>query len=141
MSAQIPTAIQGVCGILTVHVVDQEIPFLLPVAFCKKLGMNLSMPKMQIFWEYINRHSDVQEAGDGGHLAIEIFQFPKSGWQNPHSNPRTIVGNGSQLDSNIPRSDFELCNSTFGSRASKLSLGLLQESSEANARGSGMPSS
>jgi hypothetical protein len=72
---------------------------------------------MQIFWEYIKRYSDISEVGDGGHLAIEIFEFPKSGWKNPHAESKCLVMNPdfSKQDSTIPRSDFELCCSTFGS--------------------------
>ena len=114
-SAEIPVGIKGVSGILTIHMVQQEIPLLLPVSFCKQLGMVLDMPEMSIYWKAINRQSDVTEVGTSEHLAIEIFEFGKTGWKNPHSYPKAIVGKGHSLNKNIPRSAFELPRSAFGS--------------------------
>ena len=39
MSAEIPIGIKGVSGTLTIHLVNSEIPLLVPVSFCKQLGM------------------------------------------------------------------------------------------------------
>ena len=75
-SYEMPIAIKEVCGIQTVHGVPQNIPLLLPVDLCKKLGMILNMPKMHIDWEYIKKSSQVTEIGPGGHLALPIFEFP-----------------------------------------------------------------
>ena len=72
-SAQVPIAIAGASGLLTVHVIDQDIPLLLPVEFCKKLGMILNLPELQIRWKNINRHSDIHEIPGCGHLAVEII--------------------------------------------------------------------
>ena len=40
-SAEIPIGIRGVSGVVTMHVVESELPFLLPMPFLKSLGMNL----------------------------------------------------------------------------------------------------
>ena len=72
---------------------------------------------MSIFWKATNKQSDVTEVGTGSHLAIEIFEFPKTGWKNPHSNPKSIVGNGNTVQRNIPRLAYELSCSVFGSSA------------------------
>ena len=50
-SAEIPVGIAGCGGTLTIHVVSQEIPLLLPVPFLDKLGMVLDLPNRQITWK------------------------------------------------------------------------------------------
>ena len=135
-SAEIPIAIQGTCGTLTIHVVNQEIPLLLPVDFCRKLGMVLSMPKQQIHWEYIKRYSDVHEVGNSRHLAIEIFEFLKTGRKNPHENSQNIVGQGSSVDREVKRCDFEINPVSIGSKSHSETL--LQHSTHLDARGTGM---
>ena len=47
-SAEIPVGIAEVSDTLTIHVVPQEIPLLLPVGFLQKLGMILDLPDMII---------------------------------------------------------------------------------------------
>jgi len=123
-SAEIPVAIKGFCGIITGHVIDQNVPFLLPVEFCKKLGMILNMPDQQVHWKYINRISDVTELDQSGHLAIEIFEFPKDGWKCPHQTKRSssiITGTDASVNSTLTRSLYEIpqpfaCSSTVAQR-------------------------
>jgi hypothetical protein len=133
LSAEIPIALQGTCGVLTIHVVEQELPLLLPVGFCRGLGMILNTPKMQIYWENIKKTSELHDVGNGEHFAIEIFEFPKTGWKCPHeqSNPKQIVaGSGRKVDKRITRKDYELPNvpsSSFGSKPGIRNLSLFGE--------------
>ena len=90
-SAETPVGIGGASGTLTIHVVSQEIPLLLPVGFLRNLGMVMDLPEMAIFWKNLNKSSDMHEVGTPPHLAIDIFQFPKTGWKNPHNNPKCIT--------------------------------------------------
>jgi len=124
-SAEIPVGLQGSSGILTIHVIDQEIPLLLPVGFCRGLGMIMDTTQMQIHWKAINKTSELHELGTGSHLAIEIFEFPKTGWKCPHSQnnqAKTVVGSGHNLDRKITRKHFELSPGVFGSNSCGLSL-------------------
>ena len=50
-SAEVPTGIGGINGTVTVHVIDQDVPLLLPIGLCKALGMALNMNQQQITWE------------------------------------------------------------------------------------------
>jgi len=86
-SAEIPVGIAGTSGTLTIHVLPQPIPLLLPVGFLKNLGMILDLNEMTASWKTLGmRTSDVSEVGAGPHLAINIFEFPKTGWKNPHES-------------------------------------------------------
>ena len=55
LSAQVPVGVGGTSGVLTIHVVEDEMPLLLPVDFCKRLGMVLDLPKGEIFWKSIGK--------------------------------------------------------------------------------------
>ena len=73
--------------------IEHSIPLLLPVDFGTRMGMILNMPKMQIYWENIKKHSTIHEVPNSGHLAIDIFEFPKGGWQNMYEkNPSVRIG-------------------------------------------------
>ena len=103
-------AIQGKSCVLDVHVIDNNIPLLLPVDFRKTLGMILSMPDMKIHWKHINAFSAIHEVPGSGHLAIEIFEYPPGGWKNPYEHRKGKVTEN-HPDPNptiIPRSAFEL---------------------------------
>ena len=47
-SDEVPMAIQGVSGVVTTHCVSQNIPLLLPIDMCTKLGMILDLNTMRI---------------------------------------------------------------------------------------------
>ena len=54
-SAEIPVGIAGASGTLTIHVVPQEVPFLLHVGFLRKLGMIMDLPEKTNFWKNLNK--------------------------------------------------------------------------------------
>jgi len=112
-SSEIPVGIGGASGLITINVIDQDIPLLLPVEFCRGLGMVLDLPDMDIYWKNLDRHSDVHEVGNGGHIAIDIFEFPKTGWINPHENTAKVVGDSNKRNPTVKRSEYEL--KTLGS--------------------------
>ena len=90
-SSELPLAIRGVCGTLTCHCIKENIPLLLPVDLCKKLGMILNMPDLLVIWKNIKKTSKIFEVGAGGHLAVPIFEFPVSGWENHMKLLRAII--------------------------------------------------
>ena len=107
-SAEIPIAMCFTfSGIMTVHVVPSEIPLLLAVSFLKALGMILDMPEMQCHWKHLDCTSPVYEASSGGHLAVDIFEFPKHGWICPHETRNPLLVPGCQTDRSIKRADYE----------------------------------
>jgi len=101
-----PMAIQGVSGLLTINVIDTNLPLLLPMGFCKKLGMVLDTTENTATWKNLgDKVSDVVSL-DSDHIAIDILEFPEGGWQNPHQNPCRVTDRPKQT--NIPRSAFEV---------------------------------
>ena len=81
-SAEVPVSLGGVSGVLTLHAIDQNIPVLLPISFCKKLGMVLDIPEQQVHWNNIKKSSDTHELPEG-HIVVDILGFNKTGWKNP----------------------------------------------------------
>eukprot|EP00971_Amphidinium_carterae_P329936 6462747-Amphidinium_carterae.1 len=84
-SFNIPMALGGICGVVTVTIVDEpEIPHLLPVGLMQGLGLVLSLPKLLCRWTQCKpvAKSDIYQMGLG-HLAVDILEFPKSGWRFP----------------------------------------------------------
>ena len=55
---------------------------LLPISFCKMLGMVPDMSDGTVHWKKLNRSEYFQEL-PSGHIAIDIFDFPEA-WVNPH---------------------------------------------------------
>ena len=68
--------------------------------------MIMNLPVMTIFWKNLNKLSDMHEVGSAPHLAIDIFQFPKTGWKNLHSSPKALAAGDRVADASIPRSVF-----------------------------------
>jgi hypothetical protein len=81
-SAEVPVGIGGVRGTLTAHVIHHDTPLLLPISVCKSLGMILDLPETSIHWKTIGRDSDIHEMSEGGHSAIDIFEFLSGAWRN-----------------------------------------------------------
>ena len=76
LSAEVPTAIAGCSGIITVHVIEQDVPMLLPIGLCKALGMNLRLAENSIAWEGLGgKVSPLSEVEGGEHIAIDILDF------------------------------------------------------------------
>ncbi len=108
-SAEVPIGIRGVSGVVTMHVVDSELPFLLPMPFLKSLGMNLDAMRDKIVWQKLgNRTSDVVPMSTG-HIAIDLMEFPPTGWQCPHQASSSMVQNP---DRTATREDYEYSSST-----------------------------
>ena len=106
VTAELPTAIAGRCETLLVNVVKEPVPFLLPVSFSKVLGMNLLMPKQKIHWQYLGVEQSYEEL-QSGHLAIDIFEFPSTGWIHPDDSGEKVHSNVKK-EHRGTRSDFEL---------------------------------
>ena len=106
-SAELPVALGGAPGTLTVHVIENDIPLLLPVDFCSKLGMILDLPALVIHWTSIQSKSSITRLAGGGHLAIDLFEFPSDGWRCPYDNPSTVRAGASSYNP-APRSAFEI---------------------------------
>jgi hypothetical protein len=106
LTAEVPTAIQGVCGTVKLNVLSEPIPFLLPVSFSEHLGMVLNMPDKSIQWKYIDKTQSYTRMPTG-HIAVDCFEFPEDGWQNPHELDNKPLGNLHQINAGIKRSAFE----------------------------------
>ena len=82
LTAEVPTAVQGYCGTLKLNVLDGPIPLLLPIAFSRGLGMVLGMPRKKVHLQYLGeKMSQTFEELPSGHIAVNIFEFPTSGWK------------------------------------------------------------
>ena len=82
LSAEVPTAIQGCSGVMTLNVLENPLPLLLSIEFCRKLGLVLDTEANTAHWKRLNKTSQLQELGSG-HLAIDLLEFPKTGWRHP----------------------------------------------------------
>eukprot|EP00971_Amphidinium_carterae_P225718 4476601-Amphidinium_carterae.1 len=81
---QIPIGVSGVAGLLTVQVLDQELPLLLHVGFLRGLGCVLNLDKLTCTWARLGgRCSPLQEA-PSGHLLISILDVKH--WSPPSMN-------------------------------------------------------
>ena len=107
LTAEVPTAIQGICGTVKLNVLSEPIPFLLPVSFSEHLGMVLDMPDKSIFWKHIDRKQSYVKMPTG-HIAVDCFEFPEDGWKNPHEAYVKPLGHVHPLNAGIKRSAFEL---------------------------------
>ena len=58
-TTEVPIGLGGVSGTVTLNVVSQDAPLLLPQYLNKKLGMVLSLPEQKAEWTYINSKSDI----------------------------------------------------------------------------------
>ena len=104
-SAEIPVGIQGVSGVVTLNVIDTNLPLLLPMTFCKKLGMVLDTTNDTATWKHIgNKVSEVVTL-PSDHIAIDLLEYPPGGWQNPHQSKTTVSDR--EPDVKITRADFE----------------------------------
>ena len=106
LTAEVPTAIQGVCGTVKLNVLTEPIPLLLPVSLSEHLGMILNMPEKSIEWKYIGQKQSYTRMPTG-HIAVDCFEFPEGGWKNPHEDTGKPLGNLHHEHSGILRSDFE----------------------------------
>ena len=77
-SAEVPVGIQGACGVVTLHVVESEVPFLLPMSFCKSLGIFLNTTNNTATWKTLEKVSKVVNL-DTDHIAISLAEFPLGG--------------------------------------------------------------
>ena len=119
-SAEMPVGIAGVSGLLTIHVVDAEIPLLLPISMLDALGMVLNLPDSSIYWTLLEKESRIQRIGTSKHVAVEVFDFPESGWVNPYEHPNRTFGDDIEHVTPVPRSEFE-CPRTGSSKVLKTS--------------------
>ena len=112
-TVEVPIALQGVCGLLTVNVVKNSLPFLLPMPFCKKLGMILNTTDNTATWTKIGKVSEIVEL-PSEHIAVDILEFPPGGWKNPHQCHNTLYNR--EPDRSVLRSAFEIQDASAGSQ-------------------------
>ena len=62
-AAETPFGIGGICGVLTIHGVDADIPLVIPVDLCIKLGMIMDTPRRFVHWQYLGKTSILYEVG------------------------------------------------------------------------------
>ena len=100
---------------MTLNVIEQNIPFLLPNSMCKRLGMILNYPDQYAHWTKIGVKSQIHELASD-HVAIDIMEYPVGGWKNPHSAIYvTYNANVTRPDSNVRQEEFEFYPvDTFG---------------------------
>ena len=80
LTAEIPVGIQGVSGVLVMNVIQNKLPCLIPMSFCRKLGMVLDTTENTATWKYLgNKVSEVVNL-ESEHIAIDILEFPPGGW-------------------------------------------------------------
>jgi hypothetical protein len=98
-----------VSGLVTVDVVSTELPLLLPLGFCRHLGMILNTSADTATWQLLgNKISEVITLASS-HIAIDVSEFPPEGWKNPHQSH----GNGFVQEKNptVAQAEFE-CTTT-----------------------------
>ena len=76
LSAEIPVGNIGYQTTLQTHVLDQDVPPLLPVQFLRDLGTTLGLNHNVATWEKLGTSSAVYPMPQSGHLAVDITQFP-----------------------------------------------------------------
>ena len=69
--------------------------------------MVLNMPEQSIQWKYIDKTQSYTEMPTG-HIAVDCFEFPDSGWKNPHESEAKPLGNLHPANAGIKRSAFEI---------------------------------
>ena len=119
-SAEVPVGIQGVSGIIDVNVIDTDLPFLLPMSFCRKAGMILDTIASTATWKNLgDKVSDVVTL-DTDHIAIDLLEFPTGGWENPHQKrnvqghtPNTAVDRAEFECTPTPRANSAVCTATL----------------------------
>jgi len=105
ITAELPVGVQGVSGCLVVNVIQNKLPLLIPMSFCKKLGMILDTVDNTATWKYLgNKVSEVVNL-ESDHIAIDLLEFPPGGWTNPHETPNALTDR--EPDKTITRADFE----------------------------------
>ena len=126
-SVEVPIAIKGKCGTLAVNVVESPLPFLLPMGFCKQLGMVLDTTDNTATWKNLgNVVSDLHEL-PSAHIALDILEFPKLGWMNSSDYPNTKIQREEFLIH--PPKVFALCSSLLKDSACDSSSSAVQEAS------------
>eukprot|EP00971_Amphidinium_carterae_P147420 2921305-Amphidinium_carterae.1 len=77
-----PIGIGGCNGLMSVTVLEGDIPFLLSVAMQKQFLMQLNLCKFTVVWQRIQRESTLVELSSG-HLAVDILEFAGGKWTPP----------------------------------------------------------
>eukprot|EP00971_Amphidinium_carterae_P024856 490525-Amphidinium_carterae.1 len=75
-----PVAVGGACGIMTIQVIQGDVPFLVSVAFQRAAKMMLDLSEERIEWKALYTESKVVSL-PSGHLAVNILDCDV--WQPP----------------------------------------------------------
>eukprot|EP00971_Amphidinium_carterae_P269903 5354348-Amphidinium_carterae.6 len=81
---QVPIGICGVPGLLTVQVLDQDLPLLLHIGFMKGLGCVLNLEKMTCAWGRLGGRASHLHEAPSGHLLISVLECKQ--WRPPDMN-------------------------------------------------------
>eukprot|EP00971_Amphidinium_carterae_P073636 1455958-Amphidinium_carterae.3 len=85
----VPVGIGGCAGLMSLDVLDGDIPMLISVNFLEGAGLSdltlsLDLTERVCAWTRLDTVSDLKIL-DSGHLAIDVLAFPKDGkWNMPH---------------------------------------------------------
>ncbi|MEC8482419.1 MAG: C2HC-type zinc finger protein, partial [Pseudomonadota bacterium] len=94
-SVEVPTGLQGICGTLTLNVVECSMPLLIPSGFCRALGMILDTTDDTATWTKLGGKVSKVHILPSEHMAINLLEFPTGGWVNPYDNKKNLrVGGG-----------------------------------------------
>ena len=105
-AVQVPIGLGGVSGLLTLNVVEQDAPLLMPGYLNRKLGMVLNCPEDRVDWKNINTSSKIVWL-PSDHMICDIMEYPKSGWKNPHDDPK-FLRHESLHKTRVPKSAFQI---------------------------------
>ena len=79
---EIPLGLAGVCGILEVTVVKEEVPLLLPISLLKELKAVINLEEMNLHLSAEGKQTPLVSFHTG-HVGIDICNFGNHGWTLP----------------------------------------------------------
>eukprot|EP00971_Amphidinium_carterae_P329325 6461686-Amphidinium_carterae.1 len=105
-----PIGIGGCNGLMSVTVLEGDIPFLLNVAMQKQFLMQLNLCKLTVVWHRIQRESTLVELASG-HLAVNILEFAGGKWTPPAEQTTFPVCLAIPAHTWIVTTELEMCRS------------------------------
>eukprot|EP00971_Amphidinium_carterae_P296947 5899166-Amphidinium_carterae.1 len=79
----VPVGIGGCAGLMSLDVLEGDIPMLISVNFLEGAGLLLDLPKRLCAWKRLDTVSQLKVLASG-HLAIDVLAFPKDNkWNMP----------------------------------------------------------
>ena len=69
-------------GLMTLMVMENDVPPLIPIDLCRKLGMLLDLDAEKAVWRHAKSESKILYEPTG-HISVDLFDFPPGGWYDP----------------------------------------------------------